>query len=254
MNIIVTLKQTFDTEAKIVLKDGKIDPAGVKLVINTYDEFAIEEALKIKEAAGEGEVILVSVSATGDETSLRTGLAIGADRAILVSDPAIADADEYAAAEILAKAIATEDYDLILSGRIAVDDQSAQVAVRAAEVLGLPSVSSILKLDLDGGKAIAVREIDGGAETVEVPLPAVLTAQKGLNEPRLPSMKGIMASKRKEIKRFSLTDLGVNIDAKAKSVDYSLPTPRAAGKIIDGEPQDAAAELAKLLREEAKVI
>jgi electron transfer flavoprotein beta subunit len=254
MNIIVTLKQTFDTEAKIVLKDGKIDPTGVKLVINTYDEFAIEEALKIKEAAGEGEVILVSVSATGDETSLRTGLAIGADRAVLVSDPAIADVDEYVAAEILAKAIATEDYGLILSGRIAVDDQSAQVAVRAAEVLGIPSVSSILKLDVDGDKATAVREIDGGTEIIEVPLPAVLTAQKGLNEPRLPSMKGIMASKKKEIKALSLADLGVSIDAKAKSVDYSLPTPRTAGKIIDGEPQDAVAELAKLLREEAKVI
>jgi electron transfer flavoprotein beta subunit len=254
MNIVVTLKQTFDTEAKVALKDGKIDDAGVKQIINPYDEFAIEEALKITEAAG-GEVILVSVG--GSETVIRTGLAMGASRAVIVSDPELVDLDEWAAAEALAKAIETLEYDFIIGGRIAVDDGSAQVAIRLAEVLGIPSVSSILKLDIADGKAVAVREIDGGTETIEVPLPTVLTAQKGLNEPRLPSMKGIMAAKRKEIKTLSLADLGgtaADLAAKTKITDYSLPAPRSAGKVIPGEPAEAAAELARLLREEAKVI
>jgi electron transfer flavoprotein beta subunit len=254
MNIVVTLKQTFDTEAKIALKDGKIDDAGVKQIINPYDEFAIEEALKITEAGG-GEVILVSVG--GSETVIRTGLAMGADRAVIVNDPELNDVDEWVAAEALAKAIGTLEYDFIIGGRIAVDDGSAQVSIRLAEVLGIPSVSSILKLDIAEGKAVAVREIDGGTETIEVPLPSVLTAQKGLNEPRLPSMKGIMAAKRKEIKTLTLADLGTSaaeLSAKTKITDYSLPSPRSAGKVIPGEPAEAAAELAKLLREEAKVI
>ncbi|MDR1067877.1 MAG: electron transfer flavoprotein subunit beta, partial [Clostridiales Family XIII bacterium] len=149
------------------------------------------------------------------------------------------------------------EYDFIIGGRIAIDDGSSQVAIRLAEALGIPAVSSILKLDIADGKATAVKEIDGGTETIEVPLPSVLTAQKGLNEPRLPSMKGIMAAKKKEINTLSLADLGTSVSelaAKSKITSYSLPTPRTAGKIVPGEPAEAAAELARLLREEAKVI
>ena len=257
MNIVVSMKQTFDTEAKIAL-DGKggIDGTGVNLVINPYDEFAIEEALKLKEKHG-GEVTVVSVGGEKAESSVRTALAMGCDKAVRIDDPALANADEWAIAEVLAKAISELPHDLVLAGRIAVDDGSGQVAVRTADALGIPSVSSILKLEIEGDTASVTREIDGGTELLEVKLPAVLTAQKGLNEPRLPSMKGIMGAKRKEIKVQSLADLGLSAgDAapKMSAPKYSLPSPRAGGKVIPGEAADAAHELARLLREEAKVV
>lgn len=257
MNIVVCLKQTFDTEAKITLDSkGKIDGSGVNLVINPYDEFAVEEALKLKEKFG-GEVTLVSMGTERVQEALRTALAMGCDQAVLVSDPAIEGPDEWTAAEILARAVSQIPYDMILTGRIAVDDGSAQVAVRLADALDIPSVSSILKLDAEEGKAVATREIDGGTELVEVSLPAVFTAQKGLNVPRYPSMMGIMKAKKKEIKILTLADLGLSaagLTAKTTVTKFSLPSSRTGGKKIAGEAADAAKELAKLLREEAKVI
>ena len=257
MNIVVCMKQTFDTEAKIVLgSGGKIDDNGVKLVINPYDEFAIEEALKLKEKFG-GEVTLVSMGGERVQEALRTGFAMGADKGVLVIDPAIEDPDEWACAEVLAKAISQIPYDIILSGRIAVDDGSSQVAVRTADALGIPSVSSILELTVEGDKAVIKREIDGGTETIEVNLPVFVTAQKGLNIPRLPSMAGIMKAKSKELKKLSLADIGADaagLARKMSALKYSLPSPRKGGKTIPGEPADAAKELARLLREEAKVI
>jgi len=257
MNIVVCLKQTFDTEAKIVLgSGGKIDETGVKLVINPYDEFAIEEALKLKEKFG-GEVTLVSMGNDKTEPALRTGLAMGADKSVLVADPALVNPDEWVAAEVLAKAISQIPCDIILTGRIAIDDQSSQVAVRMADAMGIPSVSSILELEVNGDKAVVKREIDGGTETIEVSLPAVLTAQKGLNIPRLPSMMGIMKAKNKELKKLTLADLGLNasdLTRKMSDLTFSLPSPRKGGKVIPGEAADAAKELARLLREEAKVI
>jgi electron transfer flavoprotein beta subunit len=251
------MKQTFDTEATIALSGGKIDDGGVELVINPYDEFAIEEALKLKEAAGEGEVVLVSVGGERVNKALRTGLAMGADRAVRIDDPALENADEWAVAVALAKAVSQIDHNIVLAGRVAIDDGSSQVAVRLAEELGLPSVSSVINLEVDNGKATAVKEIDGGTEEIEVRLPAVFTAQKGLNEPRLPSMAGIMKSKKKEIKEVTLADLEIgagDLTTKAEVVEYSLPTPRSGGRIVDGEPADAAKELARLLREEAKAV
>jgi len=257
MNIVVLLKQTFDTEAKIVLDaSGKIDATGVNLVINPYDEFAVEEALKLKEKFG-GEVTLVSMGGERVQEALRTALAMGADQAVLVSDPSVQSPDEWAAAAILAKAVEQIPYDIILAGRIAVDDGSSQVAVRLADALGIPSVSSILKLDVDGDKAAATREIDGGTELIEVSLPAVLTAQKGLNIPRYPSMMGIMKAKKKEIKILTLADLGISpadVAARMNAPKYSMPNPRKGGMKISGEAADAARELARLLREDAKVI
>lgn len=257
MNIVVCLKQTFDTEAKIVL-DGKgnIDGTGVNLVINPYDEFAVEEALKLKEKFG-GTVTLVSMGGDRVTEALRTALAMGCDEAVLINDPAVESPDEWVVAEILAKAVAQIPYDIILTGRIAVDDGSSQVAVRMADALNIPSVSCILKLEVEDGKAIATREIDGGTELVEVSLPAVLTAQKGLNVPRYPSMMGIMKAKKKEIKVLTLADLGLSAADLPKKMEirkYSLPSPRKGGIKVPGEAAEAARELARLLREEAKVI
>lgn len=255
MNIVVCLKQTFDTEAKITLDaGGQIERKGVSLIMNPYDEFAVEEALRLKEKDG-GEVTVISVGESSAQDALRQALAMGADKAVLV-DPGDVELDEYATATILAKAISGLEYDIILGGFRAIDDGSAQVAGRVAEILNVPVVNVVTKLEVEGGKAVATREIEGGSELVEVALPAVFTAQKGLNEPRYPSMKGIMKAKKKPMQKMTLADLGLDgqVEAKVKALSYSLPEPRKAGKIIPGEAAEAARELAKLLREEAKVI
>lgn len=257
MNIVVCLKQTFDTEAKIGMdSQGNIDSNGVNLVINPYDEYAIEEALKLKEKFG-GEVTLVSVGKERTQESLRTALAMGCDRAILVSEPGLESPDEGVVAEILAKAVSEIPYDIILAGRIAVDDGSGQVAVRLAEALNIPSVSSIIKLEVEDNKAEVIREIDGGTELIDVSLPALLTAQKGLNIPRYPSMMGIMKAKKKEIKILTLADLGLNtadLHNQMNIIKFSLPSTRNGGVKLTGEACDTARELARLLREEVKVI
>jgi electron transfer flavoprotein beta subunit len=181
---------------------------------------------------------------------------MGCDKAVRIDPAGIGYADEWVIADVLAKAVAELPYDIILSGRIAVDDGSGQVAVRLAEALGVPSVSSILKLEIEDGVATATRERDGGTEVIEVPLPALFTAQKGLNEPRYPSMMGIMKAKKKEIAERSPADLGFDPvpSAKMSAPVYSLPEARAAGKVIPGEAPEAARELARLLREEAKAL
>jgi len=256
MKILVCLKQTFDTEAKIVLDgSGKIDRKGVSMIVNPYDEFAVEEALKIVEKDG-GSVTVISVGDSGAQDALRQALAMGADDAVLV-DVGDMELDEFSTATILAATIKSLEYDLVLGGFRAIDDGSAQVAGRVAEILNIPVVNVVTKLELAGGKATATREIEGGNEVVEVPLPAIITAQKGLNEPRYPSMKGIMKAKKKPLAKKKLADVGLDDSAaapKIKVISYSLPEARQAGKIVPGEPAEAAAALAKMLREEAKVI
>ena len=250
MNIIVCLKQTFDTEAKIELKDGGIATQGVKYIINPYDEFAVEEALKIKEAQG-GEVTVISVGTDQAQEALRQALAMGADKAVLVESP---QSDEYAVAKAIAKAIEGMDYGLILGGHVAIDDNSAQVATRLAQELNLPQVNVVSKLELNGSSATCTREIEGGNDIVETPLPAVVTCQKGLNEPRYPSLKGIMQAKKKELRQVSLSELGIDAEKKVEILEIFLPPKKEAGKIVDGEAEEAAAELVRLLKEEAKVI
>jgi len=255
MKILVCLKQTFDTEAKITLSNGKIDRKGVSMIVNPYDEYAVEEALKIVEKDG-GQVTVVSVGDQQAQDALRQALAMGANDAVLV-DVGDKELDEYSTATILAKAISGMEYDLVLGGFRAIDDGSAQVSGRVAEILNIPVVNVVTKLEVADGKATATREIEGGNEVIEVSLPAIITAQKGLNEPRYPSMKGIMKAKKKPLAKKTLADLGLDdsqVAPKVKAISFSLPEARQAGKIIPGEAAEAAAELAKLLREEAKVI
>jgi electron transfer flavoprotein beta subunit len=257
MKIAVLVKQTFDTEAKISIdSNGQISRQGVSLIINPYDEYAIEEALRLKEKNG-GEVTVISAGAPEAQDALRQALAMGADKAVLITDDGLAGGDEYTSAVVLAKAIGSMEFDLVLAGWRSIDDGSSQVAPRVAELLGLPQVNVVIKLEVEGGKATATREIEGGSEVVEVPLPAVITAQKGLNEPRYPSMKGIMQAKKKPMQKLSLAELGLDaaqVSPKVKAMSYFLPSPRAAGKIVPGEAADAARELCRLLREEAKII
>jgi electron transfer flavoprotein beta subunit len=255
MNIIVYIKQTFDTEAKIVLDgSGKIDANGVNLIINPYDEYAIEEGIRLKEKSG-GEVTVISMGGARAQEALRTALAMGADKAVLVSDPALENSDEWTNAEVLAKAVSQIPYDIVLAGRIAIDDGASQIAVRLAEILNVPSVSSVLKLEIADTQATVTREIDGGTEVIEVSLPIVVTAQKGLNDPRYPSVAGIMKAKKKPLQTLTLADLGISAVAPKMNVDkYSLPTARQGGRKIPGEAAQAAQELARLLHEEAKVL
>ena len=250
MKIAVCVKRVPDTEARVKIGVGgkAVDETGVKFVLNPYDEFAVEEALRRKEQAGTGEVVIVCLGPAAAQETIRTALAMGADRGVLLQADAI-PADGFEVAKALAAELRPGGYDLILFGKMAVDDYNQQVGPMVAELLDLPCVTSIVHLDLTAGAGVAEREIEGGVEVVEFPLPAVLTAEKGLNEPRFPALKGIMAAKKKplETKPVALGAGGVEV------VALTTPAERTAGKIV-GEGAAAVPELVRLLREEAKVI
>jgi electron transfer flavoprotein beta subunit len=263
MNIVVCMKQVPDTAARIkVGADGKeIDSSDLTYVVNPYDEYAVEEALRIKEKSG-GEVVVVSVGPDRATEAIRTCLAMGADRGVHLKDSAFEGSDPFATAKLLAKVISDMEYDLIFCGRQAVDDDASFVGPALAEFLGVPHTTAITKLDLaEDQKRITVeREVEGGKEVLELSLPALVTAQKGLNEPRYASLPGIMKAKKKEIKVLDGSSLGVSPDevgekgAKETTLSLSLPPERQAGKIIPGEPAEAVKELVKLLKEEAKAL
>lgn len=259
MNIVVLLKQTFDTEERIVLTADGVSEDGVKFVVNPYDEYAVEEAIRLRDAAGGGRVTVVSVGPARVGEALRTALAMGADEAALIDDERI-PADEAAVARALAAYIGGREEglpDVVLGGNFSVDNGAGQVAVRVAALLGIPHVSSITALDVSGGRAVASRDAEGDTEVVEVPLPALFTAQQGLNEPRYPSLPGIMKAKKKPFRTLALEDLGLtpaDVEAKTLRVGLSLPAARAAGRTLAGDPAAQAAELVRLLREEAKVV
>jgi len=245
---IVCIKRVPDSEAQIrVGGDGVgIDPAGVKYVMNPYDEFALEEAIRLKEEAGDGLVTVLSVGPEESKEILRTALAMGADAALLLASPG--SADGLVIARALAEEIGDREYDLILFGKQAIDDDNMQVPAMVAELLGLPCASVVVELEIEGRHAVAHREVEGGHEIVEFDLPAVVGAQKGLNEPRYPSLKGIMAAKKKplDVKEISFTE------PKVRIVALQEPPPRAGGEIV-GEGPKAVPELVRRLRERALI-
>ena len=249
MKLAVCLKRVPDTTTKIVIAaDGKsIDESGVKFVPNPYDEFALEEALKLKEAAGAGETVVYSVGSDAAQETIRTALAMGIDRGVLLESPGSPDGLETAKA--LAAELKAGGFDLILFGKMAVDDYQHQVGVMTAELLGLPCITSVAHLTVAGGRVEAEREIEGGVEVSTCSLPAVITCEKGLNTPRLPSLKGIMAAKKKPLEVKPVTLGGGTLT----TLSLELPPERKAGKIV-GEGPDAVPELVRLLRTEAKVI
>ncbi len=262
MNAIVCLKEVPDTETRIQIRDGAVVEEGIQYVVNPYDEFALEEALTWQEKVG-GKVTLISLGPERARESILKGLAMGADEVYHLSDPAFLGGDAYATAKALAAAIKTlGEYDIIFCGKQAVDDDNAAVGVMLAEMLDLPHVSVVTKLELDfeAGTGRAEREIEGGKEVVEFPLPAVITAQKGLNEPRYPSFRGIRQARRKPFHTWTPGDVGLEADAvgaagaKLEIVEVLPPPERPPGRIIEGEPPEAAKEVVRLLREEAKVI
>jgi electron transfer flavoprotein beta subunit len=255
MNILVIMKQTFDTEEKIVIQNGKISEDGVEFIINPYDEYAVEEAIKLKEEFG-GEVTIITVGPSRAESALRTALAMGADKAVIVDDEALFG-DEYTISKVLSAVIKDREFDIILAGNMAVDDGSGQVGSRLAEELNIPQVTTITGLKIEGRKATIERDVEGDLEVIEVELPVLVTAQQGLNEPRYPSLPGIMKAKKKPMDRLSAADLGLDVEAiKAKTevLEQYLPPKKAAGRVLEGETKDQVKELVHLLRNESKVI
>ncbi len=247
---LVCIKQVANTETRIkVAADGTtLDPSGVTWVLNVYDEFAVEEALRLKEALGAGEVVLASVGGAGVTTTLRNALAMGADRAVHLKtdDPA---PDGLQVARALSALVTELQPGLVWMGKQAVDDDASAVGPMVAEMCGMPCVTVVCKAAIEGGVARLEREIEGGRELVEVPLPAVLTADKGLNEPRHASLKGIMAAKKKPIDERPAALGAPGLERLA----LELPPPRAAGRIV-GEGVAAVPALVQALRDEAKVL
>lgn len=247
MKVLVCVKQTFDTEAKIELKDGKIADAGINLIINPYDEVAVEGGIQLKEKGVATEVVVVAAGSDKAMDAIRTALAMGADRGILVKQDTAAD--EFARAVALAAAIKAENPDLVLAGHVAADDGSSQVPTRIAEILGLPHINVITSIDIAGGKATCSSEADGGTQVTEVTLPAVISSQVSWNEPRYPSMKGIMQAKKKPVAEVA----AAAADNKVKIVELSLPPAKQAGIKIEDDPDVCAAKLADWMKNTVKV-
>ena len=263
MKIGVCLKQVPATDARIKIKDPEsgVDTAGVKWEINPYDEFALEEALRLKDAKKASSVVLFTIGDKGSEQKIREGLARGADAAIRIDDPALAGSDSLGIARVLAAAVKAEGIDLVLAGKQSVDGDRAQVPAMLAELLDWPQVLAISKLDVNGSDAQAMRNVGGGSrDLVATSLPAVFTADKDLNEPRYAKLRDIMKAKRKKIAVKKLSDYGLSADqvgagaAKIVEHNWGVPPQRAECRMVSGDGADAARELVRLLREDAKVI
>jgi electron transfer flavoprotein beta subunit len=265
LKIVVLVKSVPDTESKIkIAGDGtSIDGQGLKYIMNPYDEFAVEEALRIKERLKD-DTTVVAVALGPDRVAevLRTALAMGADDAIHVGDPAFEGGDAQANARVLAEVVRPLNPDLVLGGKQGIDTDSAQTCAALAEYLGMPQALIVNELTLaDDHKSVtARRRVEGGDEIVVMTLPALVTAEKGLNEPRYASLPGIMKAKKKEIRKVTLADLPLKPEqvgaagSKSKVVRYHNLPDRPPVKMITGDAGQQAKELARLLREEAKVI
>ncbi|RFA34963.1 electron transfer flavoprotein subunit beta [Virgibacillus dokdonensis] len=257
MEIYVLLKKTFDTEEKINVSNGRIEDEGAEFIINPYDEYAVEEAIKQRDEHG-GEVTVVTIGDEDSEKQLRTALAMGVDKAVLINtEDDVEDGDQYTTAKILEAFFGDKEPDLILAGNVAIDEASGQVGPRLADALGIPYVTTITDLKVSGDTATVEKDVEGDVEIVETTLPLLVTCQQGLNEPRYPSLPGIMKAKKKPLEELEIDDLDLDeddVEAKTKTVDIFLPPEKEAGKVLEGEPQEQVKELVTLLKTEAKVL
>jgi electron transfer flavoprotein beta subunit len=256
MKIAVCVKQVPDTETIIkIMDDTSIDESGIKWILNPYDEYAVEESILIKEKTDGAAFTVFSIGPERAETALRNCLALGADRVVHLNDPLFTGTDNFLTATILAAAVGRDSYDLLLFGRQAIDDDGSMVAGMVAQILGLPFISEINKLEFpDGGTARASRLVEGNTEVWKTPLPAVLSCQKGLNEPRLPPLKAIMQAKKKPIEAMSAADLGLDVEklstmaALRTRTGLEFPPPRPPGKVLD-DSDGSIAEVVRWLKE-----
>jgi electron transfer flavoprotein beta subunit len=262
MNIVVCMKQVPSSEARIQIgADGRsIDRSNLELVVNPYDEYAVEEALRTREKFG-GTVTVISIGPAKTEEALRTCLALGADRALIVKDEALLGGDAFGVARILTEALRPLAPDLILFGKVSIDVENHSVGVAVAELLGLPHVSAVSKLEwADETRLKASREVEGASEVLEVGLPAVLTAEKGLNEPRYTSLPGIMKAKKKPIEELTAATLGVDAAAVGAGaarlgvVALEPPPMRAEGMKLAGDAREAVQKVLRAVREERKLL
>jgi electron transfer flavoprotein beta subunit len=249
MKIVVCVSHVPDTATRIkVGRDGKtIDPAGVTFIINPYDEYAVEEALKTKEKLGSGEVVVVSLGGDNSKETIRKALAMGVDSGVLLKDEN--HRDSLGVAKALAEEIKAQGAQIVFMGKQSVDYDNSIVGQLTAELLDFNCISVVVKLDIDGEKVVAEREIEGGREVVQTSLPVVITCQKGLNEPRYASLKGIMAAKKKTIEEKA----AASYTPTSEVISMQLPSGKQPGRIV-GSDASAVPELVRLLKEEAKVI
>jgi electron transfer flavoprotein beta subunit len=262
MDIVVLVKQVPDTESLVQIADDRVSikKQDIKWIMNPYDELAVEEALRIKEARG-GSVTILSFGPEKAIETIRTALAMGADQGVHIKDPAAEGSDSLATAKLLAAALKDTPYDLVIAGHRGVDEDNYQVAAAVAEILGIPQVSMVNKVEVSDGKITCHRTIEGGTVIVEASLPALFTTQRGLNEPRYASLPGIMKAKKKPVNVKTVADLGVDASLvgaahrKVKIKSLNLPLQRQAVRMIQGEAAAAkAAELVRILHEETKII
>lgn len=256
MNIYVCIKQVPDTETKIKISGNAIDTSGIKYIMCPYDEFAVEEAIQFKEKNSGATVKVVSAGPERVKDALRTALAMGCDEAIHVDIPE--NADSYVTAKALAKAIEKEgEPHIVFTGKQAIDDDAAQVTQAMAEFMGLPGVTVVLKAEYSDNSVKVQREVEGGTLEVfdNVPTPCVIAAQKGMNEPRYASLPNIMKAKKKPIKAMTMSELDMNDEAKLVYTGFEMPPEKSGCKMVDGgSVAEQAANLVKLLHEEAKII
>jgi len=244
------MKRTFDTEERISISGGKINDDGAEFIINPYDEYAIEEAIRVRDEHG-GEVTILTVDGEEAEKQLRTALAMGADKAVLINiEDDIDESDQYTVSTIIGDYLKDKEADLILSGNVAIDGGSGQIGPRVADILGIPYVTTITKLEIMGEKVLLTRDVEGDSEIIETSLPLLITAQQGLNDPRYPSLPGIMKARKKPLEELELDDLDLDDDdviAKTKTIEIFLPPAKDAGRILEGDIEAQVKELAGLL-------
>ena len=249
MKIIVCLKQVPDTEAsiKIGADQTSIAEESIKFVMNPYDEFAVEEAIKMKEAGKAESITAISIGPDRAKEALKSALAMGVDEALLLKTDN-KGIDSLAVAKALSQKIKEIGFDFILMGKEAIDDGNSQTGPMLAELLDIPCITTVTKLDVSD-KVVAEREVEGGVQVLETSLPCIITCQKGLNEPRYPSIRGVMMAKKKQIPEENIE----SGDSVVNVISFTYPPARSGGKLV-GEGVDAVPELVRLLREEAKVI
>ncbi|MEA3332938.1 MAG: electron transfer flavoprotein subunit beta/FixA family protein [Pseudomonadota bacterium] len=252
MNCIVCLKQTPDSETRIVLDDaGQVDAGSIRYTMNPYDEHALEEALRIKEKHGGKVTVLTLLPAQENTEYVTQALAMGADEAIAVCDPLLNNSDQAATAKAAAALLKTTEFDLILCGKEAIDDGFAIFPSALAELLNIGQINVITDLKIEGNNILATRDIDGGSETISAAIPALISAQKGLNEVRYPPLSRIMRAKRIKVKKLTVADLGLtakDIQPLVEIKKIELPAPRKAGVRLQGSEEEVVCRLAETIR------
>jgi len=257
LNSVVCISHVPDTESRIKVSGTRIDETGLKFIVSPFDEIALEEAIRLKEKSG-GDVTVITFGPDRAQHGLREALARGATKAVHVKGD-VSDADSLGIAKVLAAAIKSVPHDVVFLGKQGVGTDNALVGPMLAELLGYPQVNVVMHLEVGEGKLTAHREIEGAEEVLEAPTPAVVTAQKGLNEPRFASLKGIMAAKKIAIDAKSVADLGLDENDVFKQrvvvVSMELPPEKSGGRKIDGsDPQNAAREILKYIKDEVKAL